>query len=86
MWLAMGATVVPVEPTPEDHAENEWRSFCTHAAVAELPQRERVPLELAYWHGLSQSEIAHRLRLPIGTIKTRMRKGMMKLANILQEA
>jgi len=73
-----------VEPTPEDHAESEWRSFCTHAAVAELPERERVPLELAYWHGLSQSEIADRLRLPIGTIKTRTRVGLARLAGRLE--
>jgi RNA polymerase sigma-70 factor (ECF subfamily) len=75
---------VSAEPTPEEWAEDEWRSFCTHAAVAELPERERVPLELAYWHGLSQSEIAHRLRLPIGTIKTRTRVGLARLAERLE--
>jgi RNA polymerase sigma-70 factor (ECF subfamily) len=72
------------DPTPDEQAENEWDVFCAHAAVMELPERERVPLELAYWHGLSQSEIARRLDLPLGTIKTRTRAGLAHLAEFLE--
>ena len=72
------------ERSPHECAEDDWLRFCTHAALAELPERERVPLELAYWHGLSQSEIARRLRLPLGTIKTRTRSGLARLAVVLE--
>lgn len=69
---------------PDESAEQAWVSFCVHAAVAELPERERVPLELAYWHGKSQSEIARALGVPIGTVKTRTRSGLARLAARLE--
>lgn len=71
--------------SPQESAEQSWLSFCVHAALAELPERERVPLELAYWHGRSQSEIAHELDLPLGTVKTRTRNGLAHLAARLDE-
>lgn len=52
-------------------------------ALADLPAPQRVALELAYFSGLSQSEIAERLGEPLGTIKTRMRSGMEKLRQSL---
>src|SRR4051812_45035603 len=48
----------PRHPGPESVADEGWPAFRVHAAVAELPEPERVPLELAYWGGRSQSEIA----------------------------
>ncbi len=52
-------------------------------ALDDLPPPQRVVLELAYFGGLSQSEIAERLGEPLGTVKTRMRSGMEKMRNVL---
>jgi RNA polymerase sigma-70 factor (ECF subfamily) len=52
-------------------------------ALAELPEEQRTTLLLAYFDGLTQSEIATKLNAPLGTIKTRMRSGMIKLRALL---
>lgn len=52
-------------------------------ALAELPEEQRHALVLAYFEGLTQSEIAAKLNTPLGTIKTRMRSGMTKLRALL---
>jgi RNA polymerase sigma-70 factor (ECF subfamily) len=53
------------------------------AALATLAPEQREPLTLAYFGGLSQSEIAERLGWPLGTVKTRMRAGLAKLRDAL---
>ena len=55
-------------------------------ALAALPDELRIPLELAYYEGLSQSEIAERLQTPLGTIKTRMRQTLHRLRDALAGA
>ena len=55
-----------------------------HRALSALPDHERSVLELAYWSGLSQSEIASFLDIPLGTVKTRTRSGLARLAGLLE--
>jgi RNA polymerase sigma-70 factor (ECF subfamily) len=52
-------------------------------ALAELPEEQRHTLVLAYFEGLTQAEIASKLNAPLGTVKTRMRSGMIKLRALL---
>ncbi len=52
-------------------------------ALAELPEEQTRILMLAYFEGLTQSEIATKLTTPLGTVKTRMRSGMIKLRELL---
>lgn len=70
-------------PGPADAAESEWVSWRVHRALEILPPEERSLIELAYWSGLSQSEIADYLGLPLGTVKTRTRAALRRLADEL---
>jgi RNA polymerase sigma-70 factor, ECF subfamily len=70
---------------PDVRAEESWLAFRVHSALEQLPERERVVIELAYWSGLSQAEIASYLDAPLGTVKTRTRTGLARLAGLLGE-
>jgi RNA polymerase sigma-70 factor (ECF subfamily) len=72
------------EPGPHEHAESDWVSWRVHRALEELPAHERALIELAYWSELSQSEIAAHLNLPLGTVKTRTRSALKRLAELLE--
>ena len=52
-------------------------------AMKKLPKDQREAIELAFFHSLKQSEIAERLNEPLGTIKARIRRGLMKLRDVL---
>jgi RNA polymerase sigma-70 factor, ECF subfamily len=70
---------------PDERAEASWLAWRVHSALERLPDHERPVIELAYWGGLSQSEIADRLHIPLGTIKTRTRSALARLADLLED-
>lgn len=69
---------------PDVPVEAGERRQAVRAALAELPDPQRRALELAYYQGLSQSQIAEELGEPVGTIKTRTRLAMQKLREALR--
>jgi RNA polymerase sigma-70 factor, ECF subfamily len=76
--------LVSGDPGPPDRAEASFVSWRVHRALEELPQREREVVELAYWSGMSQSEVADYLNIPLGTVKTRTRSALARLADVLE--
>ena len=68
-----------------DDAVKSEQGEIVRRALRELPDEQRQTLLLAYFEGLTQSEIAERTATPLGTVKTRMRSGMMKLRETLGE-
>jgi RNA polymerase sigma-70 factor (ECF subfamily) len=82
--------VLTDDPTRAESAENvesqvgQFETRLTvNSALASVPEAQRRVLELAYFDGLSQAEIAQKLEEPLGTVKTRMRSGIQRLRNLL---
>jgi RNA polymerase sigma-70 factor (ECF subfamily) len=79
------AEVEDSAPVPFDRAVQSIEHQQIQEALACIPAEQRSPIELAYFEGLTQQEIAVRLGEPLGTIKTRMRLGMQKLKDLLDK-
>jgi RNA polymerase sigma-70 factor, ECF subfamily len=69
---------------PDERAEAAYVSWRVHRALSGLPPTEREVVELAYYGGLSQSEVADFLGIPLGTVKTRTRSALHRLADTLE--
>ncbi|WP_414541612.1 sigma-70 family RNA polymerase sigma factor [Nostoc sp. CCY0012] len=77
---------------PPDNSSNlmdkvslEEMSQRVREALAELPPNQKQILEMSYYDGLSQSEISDNLNMPLGTVKTHKRKGLLYLRQMLQD-
>ncbi len=78
-----------IEMAGENPLENsmlEEKQRLVKQAIQSLPQDQQIIIRVAYFEGLSQSEIAERYSIPLGTVKTRMRLAMKKLSELLKEA
>jgi RNA polymerase sigma-70 factor, ECF subfamily len=77
------STSTPTPKTPLESAIVNEHSQHLHSALTRLNDNQRQVIELAYYQGMSQSEIAKTLNLPLGTVKTYTRQGFVKLRQIL---
>ncbi len=71
------------EDTAAKEAEQREESEIVRKALESLPEEQRQVIQLSYYEGYSQTEIAELLQHPLGTVKTRMRLGMQKLKTAL---
>ena len=71
-------------PNPVDYAAQHEQNQHLRAALDQLPTTEREVLEIAYFQGLTQAEISAQLGIPLGTVKSRCRQGLLRLRTLLQ--
>lgn len=79
----------PQESSDDEVVEAAWvamRKSKVLAALKQLSDVQREALELAYLHGLTYSDVAARLNIPLGTAKTRMRDGMIRMRTLLAQS
>lgn len=82
----IGEVLIEHDQSPADAAVTEEDGRLLQQALEQLPREQRDVIELAYFRGLSQSEIAEATNTPLGTVKTRTRQAMMKLRGYLVQA
>jgi RNA polymerase sigma-70 factor, ECF subfamily len=75
----------PIAPSPLELASIAERAQRVREAMQNLPENQRRVLEMAYYAGMSQSEIAQTLNTPLGTVKTQARQGLIKLKKLLKD-
>jgi RNA polymerase sigma-70 factor (ECF subfamily) len=75
----------PRESDPQESTEISLQREHIQAALAQLPQEQKQALELAYFNGYTQRQVAEVLKQPLGTIKTRIRLALRKLRDVLRD-
>lgn len=83
-WSQAMTTATP-PPSPFDLADLHQRATEVQQALTQLTDKQRQVLEMAYYEGLSQSEIAAQLNIPLGTIKSWSRQGLLQLRKTLKD-
>lgn len=87
-FLERWRRTIPTNPspnTPLEQASSAERSQQIQNALAQLSANQRQVLEMNYYEGFSQVEISQRLNIPLGTVKTRSRLGLLKLRQTLAD-
>lgn len=69
---------------PQESAENQERADRLEASLRHLPDNQRRAIEMAFFQGRTHDEIAQRLATPIGTIKSQIRRGLLRLHDLLK--
>lgn len=85
-WQRLSESEQEITSPPLDTLSLSEESRLLHQALADLSDSERKILEIAYYEEASQAEIAKRLNLPLGTVKSRSRQGLNKLRQRLQNS
>jgi len=80
------ASLASPQPSVEQEAARSWQRQYLQGALAAIPSEQRRCVELAYFEGMSQQQIANHLQTPVGTVKTRLRMAVEKLARMVRAA
>ncbi len=81
---AVNAIAAEMSDSANESLYGHDRAKFIHEAIVELPEEQRQAIELAYFSGLTHEEISKRLTTPLGTIKARIRRGLLKLRDQLE--
>jgi RNA polymerase sigma-70 factor (ECF subfamily) len=78
------AVAIQGDGVMNDSLYGREKATLIHSALVELPPEQRQPIEMAYFSGLTQNEISETLHEPLGTVKARIRRGLLKLRDRLE--